>query len=51
MFFSGRFWEKITGGQVQRGPCDDESTNPSLVFDGSAYSELVTLPLNLTNMR
>ena len=47
---SGHIWQTVTGGQVQDSPCDNSSGN-SLVFDGNMYNELITMPLNLTDVR
>ena len=38
------------GGQVQGSPCDI-STNPVLLFTTDGATELVTMPLNLTDVR
>jgi len=44
-------WETVEGGQVQKPPCDDMSTNPVLVFDTDKPTMLVTVPLNLMTLR
>ena len=44
-------WERVQGGQVQKLPCDDTSTNPVLVFNINRPTVLMTVPLNLLNLR
>ena len=49
--FSSYFlWERVVGGQVQGSLCD-VSTNPVLLFATDGATELVTMPLNLTDVR
>ena len=43
-------WERFIGGQVQGPPCST-ATNPVLSFNTDVMTELVTVPLNLTNVR
>ena len=44
-------WERVVGGQVQGSLCDDLTTNPVLLFNMDGPNELVTMPLNLTDIR
>lgn len=48
--FSYLLWEKVVGGRVQGSLCD-ASTNPVLLFNTYGATELVTMPLNLTEIR
>lgn len=51
LLFSSYFlWERVVGGQVQGSLCD-VSTNPVLLFTMDGATELVTMPLNLTDVR
>ena len=43
-------WERVTGGQVQGSLCST-TTNPILLFNTDVTTELVTVPLNLTDVR
>ena len=47
---SSYIWKKVAGGQVQSFPCSN-STGLSMVFDGNVDNELITMPLNLTDVR
>ena len=49
--FSGYLWERVVGGQIQKPPCDEVSTNPLLVFSTNKPTTLLTVPLNLTTVR
>ena len=44
-------WERVVGGQVQGSLCDDVTPNPVLLFNTDGANELVTMPLNLTDIR
>ena len=48
--YSYLLWERVVGGQVQGPPCST-AANPILSFITDVMTELVTVPLNLTNVR
>ena len=51
IIFSYLLWERVVGGQVQGSLCDDASVNPVLLFNTDGATELITMPLNLTDIR
>ncbi|XP_065903815.1 reelin-like [Dysidea avara] len=48
--YSYLLWEKVIGGQVQGSLCST-AANPILLFNTDVTTELVTVPLNLTDVR
>ena len=44
-------WERVVGGQIQKPPCDEVSTDLLLVFNINKPTTLLTVPLNLTTVR
>ena len=48
---SNLLWERVQGGQVQKPPCDEMSPNPVLVFNTDKPAVLISVPMNLLNLR
>jgi len=50
IYCSYLLWERVIGGQVQGSPCST-TTNSIFLFNTDVNTELVTVPLNLTDVR